>query len=271
MTKIVAIANNKGGVGKTTTVQALGTALAERGRSVLLIDLESQHSLSDLYEVGQASGTMTQVIGVSSQDQTVPITDVAIPTYHPSLYLAPAASDLVLAEEGLGLRDMREIVLHRALTTNRLPYDYVIIDTSPSLGFMLLNALVAADEVIIPMQPEPMAVRGFNGIYSFVKRARMVQDYSGSLRLYIRSVLVTFYRQGHVVDEEVLATLRQSRHPDYPDEVLPLAPHVVPETTLFRQATVHDPILGRPQTIFDLAPDHQGALAYRELAGVVDG
>lgn len=271
MIKTIAIANNKGGVGKTTTTQALGTALAQRGRSVLMIDLESQHSLTNLYDVGELAASMTDVIGTSAYSDTVPITDVARETYQERLSLAPAKPDLVLSEESLGVRDSREAVLERALTKTSLPYDYVLIDTSPSLGFMLLNALVAADEVIVPMQPEPLSIDGFAGIYSFIKRARFIQNDRNNLRLYLRAVLVTFYRAGHSSDEVALDALRKLRHPDYPEEAMPVAHSVVPETTLFRQATYRDGSLGRKLTIFDMAPDHPGALAYRELAELVDG
>ena len=271
MSRVVVVANNKGGVGKTTTVQALSVALVRRGRSVLMVDLESQHSLTALYGSAAYDATMAQVIGVGGQNGPLPIGDVIAETYQEGLHLAPAAAELVLSEEALALRDMRETVLHRILTTSRLPYDYVVVDTSPSLGFLLLNALVAADEVVVPMQPEPMAVRGFSGIYGFIKRARTVQEYGGALRLYLRAVLVTFFRHGHIVDEGALTSLRAARHPDYSDEMLPLAPSVVPETTLFRQATVVDQELDRAQTIFELAPDHPGAVAYVELAELIDG
>ena len=118
-----------------------------------------------------------------------------------------------------------------------------------------------------------MAARGFTGIYSFIKRARTAQERSGGggLRLYLRALQPTFYHVGYIVDEGVLGTLRAMRHPDYPDRLMPMAPGVVPETTLFKQATVYDPELGRTQTIFDIAPEHPGAIAYQQLAGVVDG
>ena len=271
MPRIIAIANNKGGVGKTTTTQALGTVLAQQGRSVLLLDLESQHSLTDLYKLNGHTSTMYDVLGAGGHPGTADIQDITISTHLDNLYLAPAQADLVLSEESLGSMDMPASMLDLAFRRASLPYDYVLIDTSPSLGLLLLNALVAADEVIVPIQPEPMAVRGFRGIYSFIRRARTVQEYGQNLRLYLRAVVVTFFRHGHVVDEETLLTLRQLRHPDYPDKYMPVAPMVVPETTLFRQATVVNQKTGRGQTIFDIAPDHPGAEAYRQLAVMVNG
>jgi len=269
--RTIAIANQKGGVGKTTTAQHLATALTMLGRRVLMIDMDKQHSLTDLYPSGNGGrGGMFGVIGGRTPG-TQALDDVVMETYVEGLDLAPADERLVVSEEDLGGRDLRELVLSDAIAEMKQRYDYVVIDTSPGLGFLLLNSLVAADEIIIPIQTEPPAMRGFKLLYETVRRARTVQEKFGEVKLFIRAVLPTFYHKGYIVDDDMLATLRQGRHPDYADQLMPVPEHVVHATTLFAQATLFNPDLQRTQTIFDLDPQHPAAVAYWRLAEVVDG
>ena len=269
--RTIVIANQKGGVGKTTTAQHLGTALAMMERRVLMIDMDKQHSLTDLYPSGNGGrGSMFDVVG-GRNPGTQPLDDVIVGTHMEGLDLAPADERLVISEEDLGGRDLRELVLSDAIAEMRGRYDYVVIDTSPGLGFLLLNSLVAADEIIIPIQTEPPAMRGFKLLYQTIRRARTVQDKFAGVRLFIRAVLPTFYHKGYIVDDDMLATLRQGRHPDYDDQMMPVPEYVVHATTLFAQATLFNPDLQRTQTIFDLEPQHPSAIAYQKLAEVVDG
>jgi chromosome partitioning protein len=270
--RTIVIANQKGGVGKTTSAQHLATAMALSGRKVLLIDMDKQHSLSDLYgfRPNGEGGTMYDVMGGRSPG-TLSLDDVIIATYQQNLHLAPADERMVITEEDLGGRDLRELVLSEAINAMSSRYDYAVIDTSPGLGFLLLNSLVAADEIVIPIQTEPPAMWGFKLIYQTVRRARAVQDKFGDVRLYIRAVLPTFYHKGYIVDDDMLATLRQGRHPDYADRLMPVPEHVVQATTLFAQATLYNPEVERTQTIFDLDPRHISAVAYVKLAEAIDG
>ena len=269
MSRIIAVSNQKGGVGKTTTTYHLGAALAQRGRRVLLIDLDKQHSLSDLFDTKAAKGSMYDVLGDRYPGE-MKLPQVIIPTYIDGQDLAPATDDLVVSEEYFSGRDMREIQLSNSLDSIQRNYDYVIIDTSPGLGFMLMNALVAADEVIVPVQCAPLDLRGFQLLYKTLRRAREAQKSFGSVRLYLRAIVPTFYHQGHVVDEEMLEALRAAPHPDYPDQPMPISEIPVPATTLFRQSTLTDSFKGRTQTIFEMEPEHPGSLAYQELAGMID-
>lgn len=269
--RIIAMANQKGGVGKTTSAQHLATALAMQGHRTLLIDMDKQHSLTDLYvrTNGQLE-SMYDVIGGRAPG-THDMADVIIETYQDNLHLAPADERMVVSEEDLGGRDLRELVLQEALKKLGNQYDYAVMDTSPGLGFLLLNSLVAADEIVIPIQTEPPAMWGFKLIYQTVRRARAVQDRFGDVKLYIRAVLPTFYHKGYIVDDDMLATLRQGRHPDYNDRMMPVPEHVVHATTLFAQATLYDPELERTQTIYDLDPRHPSAVAYWKLAEDING
>lgn len=268
--RIIAIANQKGGVGKTTTAQHLAAALADRGRKVLLIDMDKQHSLTDLYGYRDDDhATLYEVIGGRTPGQ-FGMDDIIVTTYQKNLDLAPADERMVVSEEDLSGRDLRELVLSEALGKMTRRYDYAVIDTSPGLGFLLLNSLVAADEIVVPIQTEPPAMWGFKLIYQTVRRARAVQDRFGDVRLYIRAVLPTFYHKGYIVDDDMLATLRQGTHPDYSDRLMPVPEHVVHATTLFAQATLFDPELQRTQTVFDLDNSHPSAVAYRKLAEAID-
>ncbi len=158
--KTLTIGNQKGGTGKSTTAQALGEAIAEQGRRVLLVDLDPQASLTAACGLDDASGrSMAEVIGGSTAG-TLALADILRPLAD-GLTLAPADIALAYAELGLVSRLVgRESVLRRALATVADAFDLCIIDTAPSLGLLTVNALAAADAVLIPTQPEAAAVRG---------------------------------------------------------------------------------------------------------------
>lgn len=158
--KTLTIGNQKGGTGKSTTAQALGEAIAEQRRRVLLVDLDPQASLTAACGLDDAMGcSMAEVIGGSTPG-TLALADILQPIGD-GLTLAPADIALAYAELGLVSRLVgRESVLRRALATVADEWDLCIIDTAPSLGLLTVNALAAADAVIIPTQPEAAAVRG---------------------------------------------------------------------------------------------------------------
>jgi chromosome partitioning protein len=266
--KIVAIANQKGGVGKTTTAQHLGAALGERGRRTLLIDLDKQHSLSDLLLLEAVQATMYDVLGDAAPGK-VDMADVIVETFVPNLHLAPASDELVLSEETFGQRDLRELQLSKVLRDTRQRYDFIVIDTSPGLGHLLMNALVAADEVVIPLECAPLALRGFQLIMKTIRRARAVQEEFGPVKAYLRAIVPTIFHEGYIVDSEMLEALRNAPHPDYEGQLMPLV-DPIPATTLFEQSTLVNNQKGRTQTIFEMASDHPGAQAYRSLAGAID-
>src|SRR6187551_2876854 len=155
MARIVAVANQKGGVGKTTTAINLAASVASRGHRVLLVDFDPQGNASS--GVGYSRDRIELTI-YDALAGDVAITDVIRPTDISTLFVVPANTDLVGAEIELISADRRERFLSDALETVRSQYDYIVIDCPPSLGLLTLNALVAADGVVIPMQAEYFAL-----------------------------------------------------------------------------------------------------------------
>lgn len=158
--QIIAISNQKGGVGKTTSALNLGAGLAELGRRVLLVDLDPQSSLT-LATLGDSAGqSMAEVLG-SVQPGTLQLADI-IRDYKPRLSIAPADIALSVSELGLAARRGRESVLKRALEAlgGYGSYDYCLIDCGPSLGLLVVNALTAANYVIAPTLPTALDLRG---------------------------------------------------------------------------------------------------------------
>jgi chromosome partitioning protein len=178
ITRIIALANQKGGVGKTTTTLNLGAALAERGRRVLLIDLDPQSNLTMGLGLHphELKHTSYQVLLNSEQGAAF-----AVQSVREHLDLIPSQLDMAAAEVELAGRVAREILLRRALSELRHNYDYVLIDPPPSLGLFTLNALSAATEVLIPLQPEPYSVRGLMQLRQTIDIIR--RDVNTSLRI----------------------------------------------------------------------------------------
>jgi len=276
MTKIVAVALQKGGVGKTTTAQHLAHALAMRGRQVLLVDLDPQGSASQRYDTRNLKGTMADVLGAEGPP-TKSLRDIVIPTYVDNLYLAPADDQLAASDDRLA-RDLEgPYALDDKLRGARIPFDYVVVDTAPGKSTLLIAALVAADEIIVPVQLSPMGFEGYQGIDKTIMQARRLQQRAGEVRLRLRAVVPTFYSKGQIASDSFLAALMESDHPDYEGQPLPLSEPVI-ETTTFELASSPVDIEGhlRAQTIFewprgaDDSPTARGQDAYFALAEMVD-
>ena len=245
-TKIVAIVNQKGGVGKTTTAINLAAAMAELGRQVVLIDLDPQaNSTSGLgFDVRRQRLTVYQLLSGEAV-----IDDVALPTAVPGLHLVPSDLALAGAEIELATQPEREFRLRKALGELRGGFGHVIIDCPPSLGLLTLNALTAAHEVLVPMQCEFYALEGLGHLVYTLQLIR--QSLNPDIRL--GGILMTQFDARTTIAWEVVDQVRRA----YPAEVFDT---LIPRNVRLSEAPSH----GRPITDYD--PTCKGAIAYRELA-----
>ncbi len=245
-TKIIAILNQKGGVGKSTTAIDLGAALGELGKQVLLIDLDPQGNTSSGLgiEKNQLSQCIYDVLlGEAS------LTDVIIPDVCEGLDVAPATINLAGAEVELVAEMARENRLKEATGALRGRYDYVFIDCPPSLGLLTINALVAADKLLIPIQCEFYALEGVTKLLDSMKRVKTHLNPS----LDIFGVLLTMYDGRTTLSKQVAREVRNF----FAKKVFDV---VIPRSVKISEA----PSFGQPITTYD--PTGKGAEAYRALA-----
>ena len=200
MTRTIVIANQKGGVGKTTTAINLGDALARRGNKVLLIDCDPQaNATAGLgISVGDRPSTYDLLLG----DASLP--DVTMPTGFDRLSIVPATSDLAGAEVELTAVMARESRMTQALEGGIEAYDIVIIDCPPSVGLLTINALTAADEVIVPVQCEYLALEGLGQFTSTLELVR--RNLNQKLRM--RGPLLTMYDRRTTLSQQVADEVR---------------------------------------------------------------
>lgn len=252
MSVVIAIANQKGGVGKTTTTINLGAALAEIGCRTLLVDMDPQSALSGA--VGLDSNNLQQTIYNVLVDSRVPIKDI-IHSIRPNLDVVPSNIDLAAAEVELISAIGREYILKEALESVKDWYDYVLIDAPPSLGLLTINALSASDQVIIPLQCEYLALRGMRFLLETIGKVQSKINPN----LEIRGILGTLYNTRTIHAQEVMDEIRSL----FGDKVFDV---VIRSSIRFAEAPVAH------QSILEYDPQHDGAIAYRQLAEViVDG
>ncbi|MBU6243593.1 MAG: ParA family protein [Actinomycetales bacterium] len=243
----MAMANQKGGVGKTTSTVSLGAAIAGYGRRVLLVDFDPQGALSIALGINPMELDLTVYDLLTKPDCHVG--DVIISTSVPGMDLLPSNTYLSAAELQLVSEVGREFALSRALEPVLPEYDVILIDCQPSLGLLTVNALTASSDVIVPMECEYFALRGVALLMDTIEKVR--QRLNADLR--VLGVLATMYDPRTLHSREVLATVRQA----FGDTVFST---VINRTVKFPDAAV----AGEPITVF--APGSMGANAYERLA-----
>jgi chromosome partitioning protein len=247
MTRCLVIANQKGGVGKTTTTANLGAALAHAGRKTLVVDLDPQGNLTSHLGVQLEPGQPSVYSAVMGQ---TPLRDVIRPTAHENLSLVPASLDLAGAEVELVSVVGRETVLRDALKTLKgMRYDFILIDCPPSLGLLTINALCAATELLIPVQTEFFALQGLSQLLSTVNLVRKRLN----PRLALRGILPCLVDGRRNLSKEVLARLSES----FEGQVF---------RTAIRNAVALAEASGHGKTVFDYAPRSHGAVDYAAFA-----
>jgi len=245
--KVLALCNQKGGVGKTTSTINLGAALAEYGRRVLLVDFDPQGALS--VGLGIPAHQLNQTIYNVLIERSVGIHDVVIPTGVDDVDLLPSNIDLSAAEVQLVSEVGREHTLVRTLRPVLPDYDYILIDCQPSLGLLTVNALAAADGVLIPLECEFFSLRGVALLIDTIEKVRERLN----PRLDITGILATMYDPRTLHCREVMARVVEA----FGDTVFEA---VINRTVRFPETTV----AGEPITKW--APRSSGAKAYRQLA-----
>ncbi|HET7090512.1 MAG TPA: AAA family ATPase [Anaerolineae bacterium] len=246
MAHIYAFANQKGGVGKTTTAVNLGAYLAASGKRVLLIDLDPQANATS--SLGIAKSQVEKSIYDSLIGDT-PLTDVVQLTKRVHLDLAPSATALSGAEVELVTMPSREKRLRRVVEGVSASYDYLLVDCPPSLGLLTVNALVAAHGVIVPVQCEYLALEGLTRLMQTIGIVRK----SLNPRLTVRGMLMTMYDGRTRLSQQVVDEVRKH----FPDRVFDT---VVPRSIRLGEA----PSYGEP--ILSYAPSSSGGQAYAQLA-----
>jgi chromosome partitioning protein len=244
--RVLAIANQKGGVGKTTTAINLGTALAAVGQRVLLVDLDPQGNASTGLGIGRSARRLTTydlLIGRASS------AEVVIATAIPNLAIIPATIDLSAVELELVEEDRRVFRLEDALAGIEEPFDYVLIDCPPSLGLLTVNALVAADAVLVPLQCEFFALEGLSLLLKTVERVRR----NFNLRLAVEGVVLTMYDRRNNLSNQVETDVRAFLG----ERVFAT---VIPRNVRVSEA----PSYGKPVLLYDLRCP--GSIAYLDLA-----
>jgi chromosome partitioning protein len=245
--RIVAVCNQKGGVGKTTTTINLGAALAEHGRRVLLVDFDPQGALS--VGLGIQPHELDSTVYNLLLERSVSAQDVMIKTCVDGMDLLPSNIDLAGAEVQLVHEVGREFVLGRVLQPVIAEYDVILIDCQPSLGLLTVNALACADGVLVPLECEYFALRGVALLMETIEKVSSRL----SPKLAMDGLLATMYDPRTLHSREVLAGVVAG----FGDKVFHT---VISRTVRFPDATV----AGEPITRFD--PTSNGASAYRELA-----
>lgn len=246
MGKIVAITNQKGGVGKTTTAVNLAAALGALGKKILLIDIDPQGNATSGYGVNRRS------INGSSYDLIMgrkAFGEVVVNTLYNNVSLIPSHIDLAGAEIELVTMDLREYRLRDAIVANKQNYDFILLDCPPSLGLLTLNGLNASNTILIPIQCEYYALEGLSQLMSTVRQVKRL--YNPNLE--IEGVLITMYDSRINLTVQVVEEVKKF----FPQKVFSVA---IPRNVRVSEA----PSFGKPIKYYDAGS--KGSAAYDELA-----
>ena len=247
MGKIIAVAQHKGGTGKTTTCINLGASLCDMGKTVLVIDLDPQASLTVSMGINplQIETSIHQVL----VDTNVAMKDAVLTTSTPNFFVVPSHVDLAMAESEMAGKIGRERALQKKLAPLKQAYDYIFIDCPPTLGILTVNALTAADSVLIPIQCEPLTLYGVKHMLQIINLIR--EDVSPSLK--IEGVLRTMYDRRTKLSEEVSESIKET----FGDLVFTT---IIYRHTKFAEGPVHE------MPINFYASKSAGSVEYRDLA-----
>ena len=241
MAQVIAVSNQKGGVGKTTSTLNLGVALTELGRKVLMIDLDPQASLT--ISIGLEPENLEKTI----YNALVEEEDIKkLILFDELLYFVPSTIDLSAAEMELVSEVGREFKLRDTLEPVKDDFDYILIDCPPSLGLLTINALVACDFVIVPMTPEYLALRGFNLLEKTMTKVKKLNK-----KLTLMGILITLYDNRTTHHKDVVAELQKSH---------PVFHSMIKKSIRFPDAV----LAGQPIMTYD--PKFDGAVSYQKLA-----
>lgn len=245
MSKIVSLANQKGGVGKTTTAINLGASLAACERNVLLVDLDPQANATSGIGIPKTNAKSMYPVLTDGMN----IREAIVPTELPNLHVAPSSVDLVAAELELSDAIGREFHLRRALAEVSKEYDYILIDSPPSLGLLTINGLTAANSVLVPMQCEYFAIEGVAQLLNTIERVRDLLNPG----LEIEGIALTMYDERMNLARQVAEEVKQH----FGDKVYNT---VIPRNVRLGEA----PSFGKPILLYDIRS--RGSEAYINLA-----